>query len=118
MSTIMQLKRLIDFNFNEDLKERYNKWCYEINEQNLCFIRYHYLTERDDTQFWRDCRKMPIPDKLKKILDKNNALLVKDNMDLIRLFELTETSTNELTFNIYNYLSILNKNKKIKEKFL
>jgi hypothetical protein len=61
---------------------------------------------------------MPIPDKLKKILDKNNALLVKDNMDLIRLFELTETSTNELTFNIYNYLSILNKNKKIKEKFL
>ena len=119
MSTIMQLKRLIDFNFNEDLKERYNKWCLEINEQNLYFIRYHYLTERDDTPFWRDCRKMPIPDKLKKILDKDNTLLVKDNMDLIRLFELTETSTNELTFNIYNYLSILSKNKKkVKEKIL
>jgi tryptophan halogenase len=118
MSTIMQLKRLIDFNFNDTLKERFNKWCYEINEQNLCFIRYHYLTERYDTPFWRDCRKMPIPDKLKKILDKNNTLSVKSDWDLIRLFELTETAPNELTFNIYNYLSILNKNKKIKEKFL
>jgi tryptophan halogenase len=118
MSTIMQLKRLIDFNFNDTLKERFNKWCYEINEQNLCFIRYHYLTERNDTPFWRDCRKMPIPDKLKKILDKDNTLLVKDNKDLIRLFELTETATNELTFNVYNYLSILSKNKKIKEKLL
>jgi hypothetical protein len=61
---------------------------------------------------------MPIPDKLKKILDKDNTLLVKDNKDLIRLFELTETATNELTFNVYNYLSILSKNKKIKEKLL
>jgi hypothetical protein len=61
---------------------------------------------------------MPIPDKLKKILDKDNTLLVKDNEDLIRLFELTETVTNELTFNVYNYLSILSKNKKIKEKLL
>jgi hypothetical protein len=61
---------------------------------------------------------MPIPDKLKKILDKNNTLSVKSDWDLIRLFELTETAPNELTFNIYNYLSILNKNKKIKEKFL
>jgi hypothetical protein len=61
---------------------------------------------------------MPIPIKLKRILDKNNTLLVKDNEDLIRLFELTETSTNELTFNLYNYLSILSKNKKIKEKLL
>ncbi len=40
-------------------------------------------------------------------------------MDLIRMFELTETATNELTFNIYNYLSILNQNKKkLKEKLL
>jgi tryptophan halogenase len=118
MSTIMQLKRLIDFNFDDTLKERFNKWCYEINEQNLCFIRYHYLTERDDTSFWRDCRKRPIPDKLKKILGKNNTILIKDDFDLIRLFELTETAPNELTFNIYNYLSILSKNKKIKEKLL
>jgi tryptophan halogenase len=118
MSTIMQLKRLIDFNFNDTLKEKFNKWCYEINEQNLCFIRYHYLTERNDTPFWKDCREMPIPDKLKKILNKDNTLSVKDDLDLIRLFELTETAPNELTFNVYNYLSILSKNKKIKEKLL
>jgi len=42
MSTIMQLKKLIDLNFDEQYVERYNKWCYQINEQNLNFIRYHY----------------------------------------------------------------------------
>lgn len=119
MSTIMQLKKLIDLDFNENYKERYNTWCKEIFEQNLMFIRFHYLCERNDTKFWRDCTTTPIPTKLKKILDKNNSVLVKNDMELLKSFELTETSPNELTFSVYNYLTILSKNKKrIKEKFL
>jgi len=66
MSTIMQLKKLIDLNFDEQYVERYNKWCYQINEQNLNFIRYHYLCERDDTQFWKDCTSMPVLFKIEK----------------------------------------------------
>jgi tryptophan halogenase len=118
MSTIMQLKRLIDFEFNNKLKERYNKWCYEINEQNLCFIRYHYLAERDDTPFWRDCVKMPIPIKLKNILDENNFLIPKTNSELIQALELEEVSPNELTFFVNNYSTIFRKNKKVLKKEL
>ena len=118
MSTIMQLKRLIDFEFNDELKERYNKWCYEINEQNLCFIRYHYLSEREDTPFWRDCVKMPIPTKLKNILDENNFLIPKTNSELVQALELEEVSPNELTFFVNNYSTIFRKNKKVLKKEL
>lgn len=118
MSTIMQLKRLIDFDFDSELKERYNKWCYEINEQNLCFIRYHYLAERDDTPFWKDCVKMPIPTKLKNILDKNNFLIPKTNIELVKALELEETSPHELTFFVNNYSTIFRKNKKVLKKEL
>jgi tryptophan 7-halogenase len=118
MSTIMQLKRLIDIEFDEQLKDRYNKWCYEINEQNLCFIRYHYLAERGDTPFWRDCVKMPIPTKLKNILDENNFLIPKTNSELVKALELEETSPNELTFFVNNYSTIFRKNKKVLKKEL
>lgn len=112
MSTIMQLKRLIDIKFNEDYKEKFNKWCAEIYEQNLMFVRYHYLCERYDTQFWKDCTSKPIPLKLKKILDKNNSITVTNDMELLKYFELEETSPNELTFFVNNYFAIFNKNKK------
>lgn len=108
----MQLKRLIDFGFNETYKEKYNRWCREIYEQNLLFIRYHYLCERNDTQFWRDCTSQAIPLKLKKVLDKNNSITVSTDMDLLKAFELEETSPNELTFFVNNYLTIFRKNKK------
>ena len=49
MTTIMQLKRLSDVNFDESYKDKFNKWCMQINEQNSMFIRFHYLCERNDT---------------------------------------------------------------------
>lgn len=118
MSTIMQLKRLIDADFNEDYRDGYNKWCYQINEQNLAFIRYHYLCERDDTPFWKDCTSMPIPDKLKNIIDENNFLIPKTNSELVKALELEESSPNELTFFVSNYSTIFRKNKKVIKKEL
>jgi tryptophan halogenase len=118
MSTIMQLKKLIDLNFDEQYVERYNKWCYQINEQNLYFIRYHYLCERDDTQFWKDCTSMPIPSKLKKILDKNNSITVRSDVELLSSFELEDITPNELTFFVNNYLTIFRKNRKVLKKEL
>jgi tryptophan halogenase len=112
MSTIMQLKRLIDINFDEFHKDNFNTWCSEIYEQNLLFIRYHYLCERDDTQFWRDCTSMPIPLKLKKILDDNNLINVTNDTELLTKLGLEETSSNELTFFVNSYLTIFKKNKK------
>ena len=118
MSTIMQLKRLIDCGFDEEYKDKFNKWCYQINEQNLLFIRYHYLAERDDTSFWKHCAKMPIPTKLKNILDENNFLIPKTNSELIEALELEEVSPNELTFFVNNYSTIFRKNKKILKREL
>lgn len=118
MSTIMQLKRLIDIDFNQTHKEAYNKWCYQINEQNLNFIRYHYLCERDDNPFWEKCTQMPLPAKLKKILDSNNKLIPQTDIELLKALELDEASPNELTFFVNNYSTIHTKNKKKKIKEL
>ena len=118
MSTIMQLKRLIDINFDENQKDSYNKWCYQINEQNLNFIRYHYLCERDDTPFWKECTKKPLPPKLEKILDSNNRLIPKTDFELLNALELENVKTNELTFFVNNYSAIYIKNKKKNTKEL
>lgn len=118
MSTIMQLRRLIDTNFKEDYRDGYNMWCEEINEQNMMFVRYHYLTERLDTPFWIDAYNAPIPKKLKNILDKNNNITIKSNEDLLKSFDLIETPINKLTFFVHNYQMIFRKNKKLSKKEL
>jgi tryptophan halogenase len=118
MTVIMQLKRLIDVNFDESNRDGFNKWCEEITEQNMFFVRYHYLCERTDTEFWKDCISMPIPTKLERILSKDGSIQVRNDMELLNKFELTETNINELTFFVGNYQLVFNKNKKTKEKKL
>ena len=118
MSIIMQLKKLMDINFDDKFKNEYNKFCSEVLEQNMLFTRYHYLCERNDTQFWRDCTNMPIPNKLKNIIDSNNNLIPKSNNDLIEMLNLTETKPHEITFFPYSYNIINLKNKKITKKEL
>ena len=108
----MQLKRLIDIDFDEIYRDSYNKWCNEIAEQSMMFVRYHYLCERDDTKFWKDCINMPIPDKLQKILNKDGSIKINNNFELLNSYELTETKINELTFFIDNYHLVFGKNKK------
>ena len=118
MLVVMQLKRLIDINFNETKRDSYNKWCQEVTEQNMMFVRYHYLCERNDTEFWKDCTGMPIPDKLNKILSKNKSINVNYDHELLNEFELTETKINELTFFVGNYQLVFNKNKKKLKKII
>ena len=118
MTVVMQLKRLIDVNFDETYRDNYNKWCSEINEQNMFFVRYHYLCERNDTDFWKDCVNMPIPEKLQKILNDDGSIKIHNDFELINSFELTETKINELTFFIGNYQLVFGKNKKQLEKKL
>jgi tryptophan halogenase len=116
MSIIMQLKKLIDIEFDEKFKDEYNEACSEVLEQNMLFTRYHYLCERDDTQFWKDCTSMPIPSKLKKIIDSKNNLIPNSNEDLIDMLELKRTKLFEITFFPYSYQTIRAKNKKIIKK--
>jgi hypothetical protein len=61
---------------------------------------------------------MPIPTKLKNILDENNFLIPKTNVELVKALELEEVSPNELTFFVNNYSTIFRKNKKVLKKEL
>lgn len=112
MSTIIQLKRLIDNNFDISYKDTFNKICRETNEQNMMFVRYHYLNERMDTPFWKDAYNAPIPNKLKSILDSDNKIIIENDTKLLEAYNLDEWTETQLTFQVYNYNIIYKKNKK------
>jgi hypothetical protein len=114
----MQLRRIISAKFDVSLRDRFNDTCSSINEQNMMFVRYHYLAERFDTPFWKASYEMPIPERLSRILDKDNNIIPKTNTELLEIFDLKEVEENELTFFVYNYQMIFKKNKKVLKKEL
>jgi tryptophan halogenase len=119
MSTIMQLRRLININFDENSRDEYNDFCGEVMTQTMFFIRYHYLCERLDTPFWKKSYSMPIPEKLKNILNENNHMFLDDNYKMIEKLGLKKFTAENIIFGLYNYTSIFRKNKKlIKSKLL
>lgn len=106
MSSIMQLKRLIDINFNESHRDKFNVFCEEVSLQNMIFVRYHYMCGRDDTQFWKDYKKINIPEPLSKLVNKDGSLKIKNNLDIYNLLELKECDISQLTFLYNNYFTI------------
>lgn len=66
MIAVTRLMRSFPFNgFDDALIERYNALSRAELEGVRDFIILHYnLTERDDSDFWRRCRTMEIPDSL------------------------------------------------------
>jgi tryptophan halogenase len=69
---ISQLTYLTKMNFTypSDLfREEYNEYFNNFNDSVLDFLYYHYLTDRDDTSFWKDYKKSTIiPKTLEKKL--------------------------------------------------
>jgi hypothetical protein len=57
-------------NYDEDTIEKYNKDINDILTNLRDFVILHYITKKDNTQFWRDIRNMPIPESLAKNLKK------------------------------------------------
>jgi tryptophan halogenase len=113
MTTIMQLKKLIDINFDESYSNSYNDFCASTMKQNMIFVRYHYLCERFDTPFWKTSYEMPVPDDLKSMLDEDNRLSLTSDMAIINNLKLKECNKNDIVFGLGNYRQIYNKNKKI-----
>jgi len=112
MSVIMQLKRLIDTDFDESLKDNFNVFCEEINLQNMVFVRYHYMCERNDTKFWSDYKGVEVPEKLKKLINDDGSIKISNNVELYNALELKETNISQLTFFYNNYFTIHKKNSK------
>jgi tryptophan halogenase len=106
MSSIMQLKRLIDIDFDESYRDKFNVFCEEVSLQNMIFVRYHYMCGRNDTQFWKDYKKIKVPKSLSKLVNKDGSLKIKNNLDIYNLLELKECDISQLTFFYNNYFTI------------
>ncbi|GAB6899194.1 tryptophan halogenase family protein [Kineosporia succinea] len=73
---------------NELRRGRYNDLMVDAFEDLRDFIVMHYtLTDRDDTEFWTDVRKAPIPESLsRKFAEYARSVIIPDGSQL-RLFE-------------------------------
>jgi len=101
------------FNYNEKDIEDYNKKINSIMENIRDFIFLHYMVERNDTEFWKDIKKLEVPEKLQRNLEKWKHRL-PINEDII--------DTNYHLFLSHNYATVLwgiNKiDKSIKKEYL
>jgi tryptophan halogenase len=86
---ITRLLRLFPISgFSEALLKQYNEESRNEYERIRDFIVLHYkATERDDTQYWRDCRDMAIPDSLAHRLELfyETGLIFPDAKDVFRV---------------------------------
>ncbi len=57
-------------NYNESVSNSYNKQVNIIMNNIRDFIILHYITKRQDSNFWKDINKNEIPDSLKENLNK------------------------------------------------
>lgn len=57
-------------NYDEKTIEKYNKDVFDIMINIRDFIILHYITKKNNSQFWRDVSKIEIPDSLKENLIK------------------------------------------------
>ena len=55
-------------NYTEKVIEKYNNSIKDIMENIRDFIVLHYITKKDNTQFWKDIKNLEIPDSLKENL--------------------------------------------------
>jgi tryptophan halogenase len=101
MITIMQIQNLIKLNFKN--KEEYNNKIKNIYESTFSFIRYHYVCDRDDTEFWKNYKKLPLPHMLSKLLNNNNLR----RMDEEEFFNIT-TKDSIFLYSSYRLLSQYN----------
>jgi tryptophan halogenase len=56
-------------NYDQRVINSYNKSCTSILENIRDFVALHYYTNKDSSQFWKDVKNIPVPDKLKEKLE-------------------------------------------------
>lgn len=75
MTSLLSLSEFIPNTLGNILKDeyyinRYNNNVAKINNDNFEFVFLHYLTKREDTEFWRSFKDRPIPDGIQKFLEE------------------------------------------------
>jgi tryptophan halogenase len=71
-------------NYDQNVIDAYNKAVTEILENIRDFVILHYQTKKTNTEFWKDCAKLEIPDSLKSKLAlwKNKLPIQEDFSNL------------------------------------
>jgi tryptophan halogenase len=89
MVGVTRLMHLFPFNgFDASLMKLYNEQCQSEMEKTRDFIVLHYhATERDDSEFWKLCRNMPVPDTLAQRVQlfTENAYAYQGDSELFRV---------------------------------
>lgn len=91
--------------YNEDTIKSYNKTVRDMMENTRDFVALHYITERNDTQFWKDVKHVEVSDKLKFYLDiwKNRLITTFDMADgVYDLFHSTNFNQIAYAHNLIN----------------
>lgn len=74
-----------DKNFNQSSIDYFNQWTHRECRETRDFLVLHYCaTQRDDSEFWKYCKNMDLPDTLKQRMDvyKNTAHVFRDGHEL------------------------------------
>jgi len=86
-------------NYDDSNIEKYNKDIADILTNIRDFVILHYITKKDNTQFWKDVQEMPIPESLAK-----NLKMWKKNLPIADDFR---GSTDYKLFSEAHYTHIL-----------
>lgn len=102
MTLIYQLEQLKIGNFNSSDRYRYNEFVRKFNEQIYYFIKYHYVCDRDDTDFWKDYKSHTLPSELSNLLDRNHRLKIFDINELRAILKIPNDNLFTV-FDTYGY---------------
>jgi tryptophan halogenase len=75
MTAIMSLGDFIPNTLGNVLKDeyyinRYNKFVTNVHDNTFDFIFLHYLTKREDTEFWKSFKDRPMPEAVQQYLEE------------------------------------------------
>ena len=68
----MQIKKLVELNFTN--RKGFNDYINNVYKSTLSFIRYHYVCDRDDTEFWRRYKTVKLTKQLKALLNEKGKI--------------------------------------------
>ena len=97
-------------NYNDDVIDKYNNTFNHIMDNIRDFIALHYITNKDDTEFWRDVSKLELPKSLKTNLNIwKHRLPIDEDFNSLSNYVLFKSSNHIMVLdglNLFNRESI------------
>jgi tryptophan halogenase len=111
MHGITQLNLLNEYMFDNTKRNEFNIKMFEHSKEIMCFIYYHYLSNRNDTPFWKHYTYKNAPPELKKIINENDDVIAKTTS------EIRKTLPHAMAYELGNW-KIINAGIKMKRNIL